>query len=440
MKIPLATNLKTRVGDTTKDARLKNAYVEVRGEQSVVRHRPSARGGVAVGSGVAQGGYGTVLFWGDTAYTISDSTGTTWDSGANYSIGDHVSVGFVDYWALTNNTNQNPTTNSDDWSESYVPSIGIAPYMAGFALISGVSRAIFIGEDGEGLSYTGLGGSTKNAYARDITSDGLKFVGESVNSSGVTKATLWDYVGTTTDLGHLGGQSSSAYAIALDGSFVVGNSLNASSKQRAFKWTSSGGMVELSTLGGGVDDVASAYAISNITGNIYGYSSTTSGADIRACVWDSSLNISSIGDSGTIIYATNRSGNTQVGSMTVDSNTLAARRKNAVWESLGHLGYPNSTATGVSENGDVVVGWSKIDATTYRAFKWTEADGMVNIGTLGGNASLAYGVSRDGNTIVGQAALASGVSRGFVYTESGGMVEANIFTSLILSGIYGIVK
>lgn len=126
MKIQLATPLKARVGNTSKDARLKNAYAEVRGKQSVVRHRPSARGGVAVGSGVAQGGYGLVLFWADTPYVISESTGTSWNSGTSYSVGDHVSVGFVDYWAINDNTNSEPP--SADWSDDYVPAEPVPAY------------------------------------------------------------------------------------------------------------------------------------------------------------------------------------------------------------------------------------------------------------------------------------------------------------------------
>jgi len=127
-RINLATDLKTRTGAPDKDARLKNAYVEVRGESSAVRRRPSAQGGVAVGSGTAQGGIGfniagTDYFigvWGDTI-TPYTGGGTTWNSGTAYSIGDHVSVGFEDYWALTDNTGSQPP--SSDWSAGYVPAV-----------------------------------------------------------------------------------------------------------------------------------------------------------------------------------------------------------------------------------------------------------------------------------------------------------------------------
>jgi len=129
MRLPLSTSLKTRTGAPEgKDARLKNAYVEVRGEQSVVRKRPQAQGGVAVGSGTAQGGIGLVIngtpsfigFWGDTLTNYTGG-GTTWAVGTSYSIGDHISYNFVDYWALTDHSGSTPP--SANWSRSYVPAV-----------------------------------------------------------------------------------------------------------------------------------------------------------------------------------------------------------------------------------------------------------------------------------------------------------------------------
>lgn len=125
MRINLATDIKTRTGAPDKDARQKNSYIEVKNEQAIVRKRPSAQGGVSVGTGTAQGGYGTVLFWGDTAYTITEATGTDWSGATPYVIGDHVSVGFVDYWALADNTNSQPP--SSNWSRSRVPP-AVSPY------------------------------------------------------------------------------------------------------------------------------------------------------------------------------------------------------------------------------------------------------------------------------------------------------------------------
>lgn len=131
MRIPLATNLKTRTGaPSTKDARQVNSYMEIKGEQAAVRKRPAAQGGISVGTGTAQGGIGFSIggtpyfigFWGDTMQTYTGS-GTSWSSGANYLTGDHVAVNFVDYWALNNNTNSQPP--SSNWSRTYVPAVPV---------------------------------------------------------------------------------------------------------------------------------------------------------------------------------------------------------------------------------------------------------------------------------------------------------------------------
>jgi len=93
MRYPLATDLKTRTGVPDKDARMKNSYIETKGEQQIIRKRPCAQGGVATGSGVAQGGIGIVVngvptivtVWGDTPVTDTDPGG--WTNGATYADG-----------------------------------------------------------------------------------------------------------------------------------------------------------------------------------------------------------------------------------------------------------------------------------------------------------------------------------------------------------------
>jgi probable HAF family extracellular repeat protein len=99
----------------------------------------------------------------------------------------------------------------------------------------------------------------------------------------------------------------------------------------------------------------------------------------------------------------------------------------ASFEGLGFLpGYTNlSQAFGVSADGSVVVGCSR---NTYgssglydRAFRWTRAGGMVNLGVLGlGLTSQAWGASADGLVVVGNSDNGSR-NVGFKWTTTGGM-------------------
>ncbi len=132
MRINLATDYKTRTGAPDKDARQKNSYIEVKNEQAIVRKRPSAQGGIAVGTGIAQGGIGLTIngtpyfigFWADTMQSYTGG-GTSWDAGTAYAIGAHVSYEFEDYWALADNTgSQPPSTN---WSRNFVASVPFIP-------------------------------------------------------------------------------------------------------------------------------------------------------------------------------------------------------------------------------------------------------------------------------------------------------------------------
>ncbi|MEJ2640908.1 MAG: hypothetical protein P8010_15160 [Desulfosarcinaceae bacterium] len=79
-------------------------------------------------------------------------------------------------------------------------------------------------------------------------------------------------------------------------------------------------------------------------------------------------------------------------------------------EGLGFLsGGDASTALAVSADGSVVVGYSTTD-NGREAFRWTSAEGMVGLGDLPGGAvnSIAHGVSADGSIVVGAGTSASG--------------------------------
>jgi probable HAF family extracellular repeat protein len=217
----------------------------------------------------------------------------------------------------------------------------------------------------------------RDAYAYGISADGTIVVGYGTSASG-TRAFKYTASGIV-DLGTLpGGIRSNAHAISADGSTVVGNS-NTANGDHAFKYTANG-MVDLGTLPGGRNSLAQAVSADGAT--VVGWSETASGYP----------------------HAFKHTANGMV--------------------DLGTLGGLNSYAEGISADGTTVVGYGDT-ASGEHAFKHT-ANGMVDLGTLpGGNRSYAYAVSADGSIVVGMSNTVSGVAvfRAVKYTDSGGMVD-----------------
>jgi probable HAF family extracellular repeat protein len=93
--------------------------------------------------------------------------------------------------------------------------------------------------------------------------------------------------------------------------------------------------------------------------------------------------------------------------------------------SLGDLSYGaySSSASGASSDGSVIVGESVRASGGTEAFRWTEAGGMVGLGKLpgGGLQSFAYGVSGDGSVVVGRGTTASGADAAFIWDGVSGM-------------------
>ena len=90
---------------------------------------------------------------------------------------------------------------------------------------------------------------------------------------------------------------------------------------------------------------------------------------------------------------------------------------------LGTLGGFNAGAAGASADGSVIVGVGNDITETARAFRWTAATGMIDLGTLGGDNASSYAVSADGATVVGDSGYAIYETRAFRWTAATGMTD-----------------
>ena len=100
-----------------------------------------------------------------------------------------------------------------------------------------------------------------------------------------------------------------------------------------------------------------------------------------------------------------------------------------VFTPLGDLrgGEFSSEASGVSDDGTVVIGQSKSaqSGSETEAFRWTPAEGMIGLGTLPGGVyrSQSFDVSSDGSVIVGNASSKATPTEAFRWTRNTGMIR-----------------
>ncbi|MGY4531465.1 putative HAF family extracellular repeat protein [Pseudomonas sp. TE3786] len=101
---------------------------------------------------------------------------------------------------------------------------------------------------------------------------------------------------------------------------------------------------------------------------------------------------------GATIYATSSDGRFIVGRL---ANTSFR------WDATNGLLKPSpqndDAATGISDDGSVVVGYTY--AASTQAYRWTQAGGVQLLGTLGAAYSRAHGVSGDGTVVVGDSVI-----------------------------------
>ncbi len=192
---------------------------------------------------------------------------------------------------------------------------------------------------------------------------------------------------------------SAAEEISADGTTVVGYNYN-NDQTGIFRWTDAGGMVEIVIEEHSMRD---PFAISADGSAIFGTTSDCVGLP-NVFRWTQN-NGKEILWSGGYAWDVSYDGSILVGDYRMPDNTYQASRWTAGQGNvgLGFLGdYNNSSATGISADGSVIVGISG-DLDGGELFRWTAGNGMVSLGTLPGAAGVwDPAISADSSVIAGE--------------------------------------
>lgn len=268
------------------------------------------------------------------------------------------------------------------------------------------------------------------SLARAASADGSVIVGNADSTITMGTAFRWTSAGLT-DLGSFdgpGGQSD-ALAISPDGTIVAGWSYD-SARLHLVAFKHVGGV--MSSLH--ADLLSGAYGNSQATGvaatgAITGYAlDLMTGRDVGFLVNGGTftpilnpdndvLQARGISADGTTVvgYLIDGMGRDRAFRWTTTGGTAV---------SLGTLGGVSSEANAVSADGKVVVGKSRNFLGNEEAFRFkidaaNPAGVMTGLGFLtGGSSSVATGVSADGNVVVGHGTVTGGYTHAFVYADA----------------------
>ncbi len=218
-----------------------------------------------------------------------------------------------------------------------------------------------------------------------------------------------------------GGLDSTAFAISRDGNWVVGSSSTAVDSG-GYRWGAGVGMLQIARPPG-ISSVGPRGVSANggvITGAVF-----LEGAGSRAFRWTEAglMTLGSFAaDRGSSGSAISDDGMVVVGQADTNESQRAFRWTEASgMEDLGVLpGMGASGAMGTNADGSVVAGFSAGFSQT-KAFRWTAAGGMQDLGSLvPGGSALGIAMSSDGDAIAGNASSPNG-NRAFRWTVGGGM-------------------
>jgi probable HAF family extracellular repeat protein len=254
-----------------------------------------------------------------------------------------------------------------------------------------------------------IGSNRINSRAKAVSDDGSVVVGSSLANG--TQAFRWTKDGMQ-NLGSLKAHSShgSAAAISADGMVICGKCAS-DFQDQAFRWTKDEGMQGLGFLGN--DNTSGAFAMTADGATIVGISNLgTSRLQAHVFKWTKNEGMATLGMNEVPMLISGISGD----GMTIVGNAHAKRLQAFKWTAKDGLkilpdlpgGHELTSAEAISRDGKTVVGFGYVTASA--AVRWTDEGGVESIqklltdrgvDTAGWQLWCATGVSADGNVIVG---------------------------------------
>jgi probable HAF family extracellular repeat protein len=267
-----------------------------------------------------------------------------------------------------------------------------------------------IGKRCELLVFEGLGVLDVESLALGVSDDGATVVGSSGKS-----AIAWTASAGIHGLEGVTGYNCKAIGVSGDAAVPVGTCLGSGTKARPVRWVQ-GKVEDLDAQGTGSEWVTGVNSDGSV---VVGYFVGTATTQTRAFRWTASSGVVEIpmlvSGQDTYAFATTRDGSTVVG----QSGTAGFRW--SIGSNPQSLGTRDSTALGVNADGSVIVGQMPNDGGNAHAFRWTQAEGLVDLGVLSSDLEThAYDVNADGSVIVGESGPEE-QGEALLWTKSGGL-------------------
>lgn len=284
--------------------------------------------------------------------------------------------------------------------------------VAGAVDVADGSKHAFLYDGVKMIDLGMMGGQSATAYAINRLG---QVTGWAVLNNGAFRAFLYD--GTMHDLGTLGGELSVGNDIN-DGGQVTGSATGVQNSSRAFLFQN-GAMSALPTSGS-----ASFGSVINNNGVVAGVYEDQS-AYRRSFVTDGchcAKDLGTLGGNQTYALAINDVGQIAGWSEVAPNHNHAFRYDNGVMTDLGTLGGDSAEAHSINASG-WVTGFAATAAGATHAFVH-DGKTLRDLGTLGGEGSRGEVINASGQ-VVGTSSTAANEQHAMTWTEAGGMLDLN---------------